>query len=140
MITKPCSLIKQFSHTLADWCLDIDFLTGLCRKSIMYTLWNFHLLSMLKALIQIGFQMSYVVSVTVFFLFCDLNTVHLLNYIFVEFHSLDMQHTASIFSSRYYSCSFLFVLVSHLYRTATKTRILVNAILYLQMTSSTGLL
>lgn len=47
----------------------------------MYTLWNFLLLSMLKALIQIGFQMSYVVSVTVFFLFCDLNTVHLLNYI-----------------------------------------------------------
>ena len=62
-------------------CIYIDFLIGFCRKSIIYTLWNFLLLSMLRALIQIGFQMSYVVSVTVF-PFCDLNTVHLLNFIY----------------------------------------------------------
>jgi hypothetical protein len=59
-------------------------------KGMIRTL-NFLLLSMLEPLIQIGFHMLGVVSVTAL-PFRDLSTIHLLNFIY-KFHSLGMHHT-----------------------------------------------
>lgn len=56
---------------------------------------------MLKALIQIGFQISYVVSVPIF-VFRDRYIIHLLDSI-LEFHSLDMLEIKF--------CSFTFVFI-----------------------------
>jgi hypothetical protein len=72
-------------------CIYIKFLTRYYMKGMIHTLGNFLLLSMLEALVQIGFHMLGVVSVTAL-PFRDLSTIHLLNFIY-KFHSLGTQHT-----------------------------------------------
>lgn len=53
----------------------INFVIGLCRKSIMYTLWSFPLFSTLKALMQIGFQLSCGVCGSVYLLYTALQNL-----------------------------------------------------------------
>jgi hypothetical protein len=81
-------------------------------KGMIHTLGNFLLLSMLEALIQIGFHMLGVVSVTAL-PFCDLSTIHLLNFIY-KFYSLGTQHTlfctCHAFLPTPYACSEILLL------------------------------